>query len=622
MGKTERRNNALLAMGISAVVSVAFLLLYYFWGYVHYQTDDDIVMNLIAAGAFDPDMSAYLVHSNIVYGYFLRLLYHLFPNHNMYLWAMLLMNCFALAAIAAVLGLGLGGALARVGNRREEGRRRWPYVALATFAASLLLNFMLGDTYYTDLQFTENAGLYASVGCVLYFLWVYYGCRLSNPIWVPAIGYGLFGYMVRAESFKAAVAMFAIGLAAWLLARGRRVLAALKAFARSEGTEKRRAIGRKKWLAATLALFCVLLVAVSLVNNAAYAREDWRYFMEYNTYRSILLDYGMPDYVSDVDGFQAHGLSFEDIFLMVNWNYNDPDKFTLENMKWMAEKTLADSRFQLRVDRHVLVIALQSIMNRLTHAALPFCWLLLFIIAVFTGRGDMLLVFIALSGGLLAEYYYLICLGRFLWRVEVLPWIGSLATFCCLFAVEHRGFRRKRGAGTRAVAVVLVCASLLCVEIAEKHVYFVDNKKGQYAMDEDQRVRVGRKLAEAPDKFYIYTTITGIQPINRVTDIDAHYRHFYDNLCPMGGWTVPSPLHAQKMEKYGIENPMLSLIENDGNVFLVDVTGMQDNIGAYLERRTGRAIHVEQVDDVYGYPVWQFSYAEDAPDDAYANEAE
>ena len=57
-------------------------------------SDDDLCLNFIAVGAYGPD-SQYMIYSNILFGYFLKILYSIFPMINCYLWFYLIGNLFA-----------------------------------------------------------------------------------------------------------------------------------------------------------------------------------------------------------------------------------------------------------------------------------------------------------------------------------------------------------------------------------------------------------------------------------------------------------------------------------------------------------------------------------------------
>ena len=84
------------------IISAFIFFLCIIYGGINYETNDDTAMNLIAAGAYG-EPSQYLVYSGILWGYFIKLLYRLFPNVNCYLLTFLFLNLVSVISICVVL---------------------------------------------------------------------------------------------------------------------------------------------------------------------------------------------------------------------------------------------------------------------------------------------------------------------------------------------------------------------------------------------------------------------------------------------------------------------------------------------------------------------------------------
>lgn len=592
---------------ICAVFFAAHALL----GTVTYETNDDMTLNLIASGAYDPDMSAYLVFINYAYGWLVSFMGHHFPNHNMYMEVMLAWNfasVFSICVVAknAVLRmLGAGAESPDPGERRKARLR----VALMIALVVSLLNYGLDDDYYNKLQFTKSAGLCTAAGCALLLDWLFDGTSVKRLTWVPGIVLVCVGYCLRVDSYKAVVAMAFIGLGAILLINARKYLADFRAWLALEGGQKLARL-TKRWAIALVAVaLCASIVAVDRVNSAAYSAPEWQEYLRFNTARAQLLDYEIPNYDLHKAEYDAIGIDGVDVGMFFLWTYADPDKFTADTLEKIVEIQKSDGNLRLRVDIDALFTALSKIRTALTHNPMALCWLILLVALLFMGRWDLLFAQLILSGGIVAEYYYLICLGRLVWRVESLAWIGALAAFICVAAALPAGERQLRlkpgwlAAMGAAVAVLIVC------DVGGGYADHVAYRNSYDAFNENQ-MNLVHDLRNDQDNFYLWTTFTDIQPTRVRIATPRRFHNRYRNLTCLGGWTVPSPLLNRTLDNYGIENPLKALVENDGNVFLVDSMALEDIISNYLTKELGRQVIYYRVDRKYDRDIWAFAYAD------------
>ena len=128
------------------VLSLAFFALSVTYGGISYETNDDTIINLIAAGAYG-EPSQYLVHSGIVFGYILKFLYFLFPTINCYLWWYLFFNFLSVIFLCMVLT-----------EKLEPG---------SAAGITILINVLLAKDYYIEIQYTKSTAIYAATGIVL-----------------------------------------------------------------------------------------------------------------------------------------------------------------------------------------------------------------------------------------------------------------------------------------------------------------------------------------------------------------------------------------------------------------------------------------------------------------------
>ena len=117
MTRTGNRDR-ITVFATALIISALFLFVFFFFGNVYYDAGDDASLNLIAAGAYSPRASQYLVFENIVLGYIFKILYRIFPYINCYLIFFITMSCLSMFLVSAYASLGLLGIRAR---KRKEG---------------------------------------------------------------------------------------------------------------------------------------------------------------------------------------------------------------------------------------------------------------------------------------------------------------------------------------------------------------------------------------------------------------------------------------------------------------------------------------------------------------------
>ena len=85
-----------------SAISLLYFLSCILLGKLYYSTNDDTIMNMIAAGAYG-ESSQYLIYNNIIFGYILKVLYTIIPGINWYLWVYLFFNLLSVITISAVI---------------------------------------------------------------------------------------------------------------------------------------------------------------------------------------------------------------------------------------------------------------------------------------------------------------------------------------------------------------------------------------------------------------------------------------------------------------------------------------------------------------------------------------
>lgn len=276
---------------IAFMVMLMFFLPYAICEPFSSDTNDDTAMNLIAAGAFGEN-SQYLVYINVLYGYFLKMMYALFPAVNWYLWIALFCN----AAAVAVLGAALAYFL--------EFRTLVP--------ALILLHFYMAGEFYRSIQFTRNAYLYALCGMILILMGgIITSCR--KAVLIAGGGFLFLAFLIRKECLVPMVPFFGIML--------------LRQF----GKEWR------KYIPSLILLLCTGIACggAALADRIDFReREEWRAYYDYHFNGTYPL---LDDDINHWFSFDPEHMDFElnDLFMVMEYQYADFDYFSVDYLEKM-----------------------------------------------------------------------------------------------------------------------------------------------------------------------------------------------------------------------------------------------------------------------------------------------
>jgi hypothetical protein len=292
---------------ISLVTAGALALIASLFFTLHYGTNDDIAMRLLAEGRLAPNSqpTAYLLFINIILGRPLAWAYAIAPGIP---WYDLLMNSAILISAAVLLFLWGGANPLRV-----------------IWSVCLGIFFLL--PIFVSQQFTQAAMLCATAGVGLWAR----AARESLPkhvrrlhLWLGLILF-VWGGLIRAEG----AALVALVAAAFTLP--------LAAIFRGADKSLR---SRLVFPGLTGVAAAILLGLCFVFNLMTYARASgWRDFHEFNLLRAELTEY-LPAPLSSYKVSllqQEVGWSPNDISMLQLWFFTDPNLFNLSKLREAAK---------------------------------------------------------------------------------------------------------------------------------------------------------------------------------------------------------------------------------------------------------------------------------------------
>ena len=259
-----------MALGLNLIVLFVMVLIMR----PSFETNDDIVFAELGSG-FRGVKDAHLVFQNYGLGIIYRFLYAVTGRLPWYTILQYVILFIAFTAVTYVM------------MNRLEG--------ISGLFLSLILLCGFGYEGYIHLQFTKTAGIAAAAAV---FLLLYTLESEKKLCWETAAGFllALMAYMYREDQFWASSGLMA-GAGLFFLFTLRKQ--------------------KKKWLCRLgrcILTFGILLLCVAGVDRwdaSEYQSEEWKEYQEFNQLRSMLLDYGFPDYDTNQETYKELGISKE-----------------------------------------------------------------------------------------------------------------------------------------------------------------------------------------------------------------------------------------------------------------------------------------------------------------------
>jgi hypothetical protein len=306
--RANSRRNFLIISALSLLLFIGAC----FWFSVQYQTNDDVAMNLYAAGkGLAQPPSEFLLFQHFLIGLALKFLYTFLPAFP---WYGTLTYLYLL-----VSGLTVGYAISRL-NPRLSAVGLW----LVTFVLFYL-------RVIVSPQFTICAGYLAIAGTLLLF------------------GAAVKPYPTRKGNLYALTIASALLILAGLIRISSLVLVLVLMSPIYGYALVSHVAGTFRRLAPTLC--CVFLISALLQwrQQVYYEHSSgWEQFYRYNNVRADFIDRRKIGWNKSTEPFfQQIGWSRNDLAMLVSWFYLDPRVYSLQNLLFMSKHTSLSPRSEV-----------------------------------------------------------------------------------------------------------------------------------------------------------------------------------------------------------------------------------------------------------------------------------
>ena len=298
------------ALLLNAVV-LAFIVLIMNIGY---ESNDDLTLAAFVDGQM-ANANAHIPYINYVFALLLKFVYDVFGRGMA--WFAIGQYKFILLSFSAFSFVLF------------ERLRFWQGALISIVA---LLFF--GVDAYTIISYTKTAGICAVGGMLLLS---HAMASLREKGWriglvIAGTILCLVGFMLRPLEFLPCFGIMAVLSLRWLYGL----------IFNEKGSFK---LKFKRFLGYALPFVLVLLLCVGLyaVDDAAWSKEPWNAYHDYDAVRVAYSDYGRPQYQEMPEGYEALGLSETSVRLLYEGNYFDTEVFTAELMEQIS--LARDARF-------------------------------------------------------------------------------------------------------------------------------------------------------------------------------------------------------------------------------------------------------------------------------------
>lgn len=425
---------------------------------------------------------------------------------------------------------------------------------------------------YVRIQYTKTAGMITAMGLIIIF------CELLQEeinIAQIAIGFAIaiIGSFYRIQQFCCVVALF-----------GSLVVYLILVSNKNE---------RKERILKSLALgFTLLVIAFGLraYDRVQYNSTEWTDYLEFDKYRTEVIDYGVPDYNEHEEDYNAIGIDKTAYNLMKDWTFQDSEKFTAESFKRIGE---------LRAQKTINVAFFKTFSRKIAKGLLKegtfICFVCIALGWLLFGRHskEELIAFLILLTTIAVLYMYLYYAGRFMiHRVDVGIWMAASVITLSLYNSERN-----------SKIVMLFAIAMLVLFVTR--VQWSEHLR--YKATDTQLKAASEKAAMEEihdDQEHIYLTKVGTLSLSKAYgSFDAVPFEIADNVYPLGGWTAETPVYKSVLKRYGINNPMKDMIDNS-SVYLID--NDIDKTINYLRKwhnSDSKAVIVKKINDKTVYKI-------------------
>ena len=543
------------AVCCSIFVNIFFLTICLVFGIHRFGAADDYFMARILEGVYGNEYNIHLVFVNVLYGYVLLPLYHLFPKIGWYYIGELFLVFLALNTITYVV-------IRRIGLR-------WGLIV------SMLLVAAFATDYYLVVQFTYcgiilTASGMLAVGESLRDV----KRRLRLTVWGVVLM--LLGAVLRWPSFWMGTPLFVVVL---LL-------------------EYKSVWANKKIVFLVAIAFWGSLFALKNFDEAHYKEIEYQQYKEFNGIRALFVDSRRFNDRAVYEDLEEMGMSGRDYNILKNWVFYDKRVFSTDSLR-VLNQTLQKHKNEIDW-RQIPSLQLKAL-TQISNSPVMWIWFALCALILLSNKGRSVYPILSL-GVILTLSFYMILLNRTTYHVVNGFWV--YATVLGILYIGRMPEINKK----------FFWGIVLAIVTANIWIYYVDANKIREPVDgriekidENEKAssyrQLWRYIDQSPDSSVFLVTLDDYITMSyyRKPPYLAEPMGSWKKVIPMGYWNVLFPDVEQTLREKGIENPIQDIVKNQ--VYVVNGSSLTD----FLERHYYKSVHKEVVENFDGVLIYKYA---------------
>lgn len=539
------------ALTFSLVINLFFLALCLLFGDLKFGAIDDYFMAARLTGALGTDYNPHLIFVNVIYGYALLPLYHLFPTIGWYYIG----EMFSVFLSFTVIGYVL---LQRCGEH-------WGAILAALFTA------LFASDFYLVVQFTQCASILSAAGMLLFAYGVL--CSRNNESklkaaipFIFAIFLMLWGSIMRWEAFLMGMPFFCLGLLFIL----------------------RECWSAKWFVIASLAILFFGAFAMHNYDRNIYKTEEYADFNKFQEIRVTLGDKTNYNQNAVYEDAEELGLSGKDFQMLKEWVLYDTDVFSVDSLKRYTNiiQSYCDPNPIQNIPRNLLKALSNSI-----HSPLFWTWFILCLITYLTNPKKFLYLWASLTL-ILALIAYLLAMGRLLYRVESGFWLYAAVLTIPLYGKFKFNISHKL---MYAVLGIIACTNIYTYATSGKIIRSPNDGSLRTIVVKDSTdySQVTEFIDKQPDKIFLLSMNSFMRfSHHRNPPYLAEPLGTYRNTISFGYWTPYLPEIKGNLIDYGISNPIKDVVHD--NVIVLN----EPNLADFLQRHYYDSVSVDTLKEI------------------------
>lgn len=520
-------------------INLALLLLFAFSGCMKYEVSDDFIMEMIVSGAYTGSPSPFIMFMHPIIGIVLSILYTFIATINWYFIFQITVIFTSLCILSYTF----------LKYRKDN---------LSILLFMIFLLFLSNDLYLL-VQFTKTATLSLCAGCILMLSNILDRNTMNKK--EIALGILLFcvGYMIRNKCIY--IVLFFSVLP--ILFHGIQ-----KRFKYIDFVKLAKKAGKVMF-----PCFFVL-VGLSFFSKEFVQRYPaYKEYKEYSAYRSDIVDYSYYSYEENRTEFEKNGISENDFYTLVHWNFGDIEYYDLDKLKTVSTILSTYRDRQYTSIKGTIVNLINRQYNYYVSA-----WALMFIslIGIFAIRNG---IFQVLSVNFFAFCLLFInmYLGRLNYRVEYSIFLAAAAFLLYSFQISESRFEKFSNKALYAVLIVLfVCRIPVHIPSYGKSSYdsmFIswnnDLAKYNASFAKEKDMSVINEIKQNPNNFYYLGFYSNIQTLYlNYNPWKGIQKSEFKNAAFFAGIDTFHPDWVKHLENNSINNPMKHLLKE--NVYFIE----------------------------------------------------